>query len=34
MASDFQTAKALLYEKFRMNKFGPWVKKPVEEEMF
>ncbi|XP_048241779.1 uncharacterized protein LOC124116840 [Haliotis rufescens] len=34
MASDFQTAKSAMLKKFKENKYGPWVSKPVEEEMF
>ena len=33
-AKDFQSAKMALYKKFKENKYGPWVSKPVEEEMF
>ncbi|CAH1785489.1 unnamed protein product [Owenia fusiformis] len=34
LAADFQKAKKILYEKCKLNKYGTWVKKPVEEEMF
>nr|QAB05535.1 double-stranded RNA-specific adenosine deaminase 1 [Haliotis diversicolor] len=34
MAVDFQTAKSIMLKKFKENKYGPWVSKPVEEEMF
>ncbi|XP_046558600.1 uncharacterized protein LOC124267673 [Haliotis rubra] len=34
MALDFQTAKSTMLKKFKENKYGPWVSKPVEEEMF
>ena len=32
--NDFQTAKQLMYAKFKAGGFGTWVTKPVEEEMF
>ena len=33
-ATEFQQAKALMVQKFKKTKYGPWVTKPVEEEMF
>ena len=34
MATDFKTAKEAMLKKFKENKYGKWVSKPVEEEMF
>ena len=34
MATDFQQAREAMLAKFKENKYGPWVSKPVEEEMF
>jgi len=33
-STDFQAAKAIMYARFRLNGFGKWVSKPLEEEMF
>ncbi|XP_041365341.1 double-stranded RNA-specific adenosine deaminase-like [Gigantopelta aegis] len=33
-AKDFQSAKMALVKKLKENNYGPWVSKPVEEEMF
>ena len=33
-AHEFQKAKILMVEKFKKTKYGPWVTKPTEEEMF
>lgn len=34
MANDFKTAKEAMLKKFKENKYGKWVSKPFEEEMF
>ncbi|XP_020621427.1 double-stranded RNA-specific adenosine deaminase-like isoform X3 [Orbicella faveolata] len=34
MATDFQEAKQKLYDHFRSSRYGPWVSKPMEQEMF
>ena len=34
MATEFQEAKQKLYDHFRSSKYGPWVSKPMEQEMF
>lgn len=34
MAKDFQTVKQIMVQRFKKNKFGTWVGKPVEEKMF
>lgn len=34
MAADFQDAKRKLCDYFKSSKYGPWVSKPVEQEMF
>lgn len=34
MASDFQEAKQKLFNYFKSSKYGPWISKPVEQEMF
>lgn len=34
MASEFQEAKYKLYDHFRSSKYGQWVSKPMEQEMF
>lgn len=34
MATKFQEAKQKLYDHFRSSKYGPWVSKPMEQEMF
>jgi len=34
MATEFQEAKQKLYDHFRSSKYGPWVSKPTEQEMF
>lgn len=34
MATDFQEAKRKLCDYFKSSKYGPWVSKPVEQEMF
>ncbi|XP_013411771.1 double-stranded RNA-specific adenosine deaminase [Lingula anatina] len=34
MAAQFQESKQIMYQKFKKNKFGTWVKKPQEEKMF
>jgi len=33
-AKDFVLAKQIMVKKFAENKYGPWVSKPIEEEMF
>ncbi len=33
-ATEFQQTKAIMVHKFKEAKYGPWVTKPVEEEMF
>ena len=33
-AAEFQQAKVLMVQKFKKMKYGPWVTKPIEEEMF
>ena len=34
MATDFNSAKQAMLKKFKENKYGKWVSKPIEEEMF
>ena len=34
MATEFQEAKQKLFDHFRSSKYGPWVSKPMEQEMF
>ncbi|XP_078366206.1 uncharacterized protein LOC144650414 isoform X1 [Oculina patagonica] len=34
MATEFQEAKLKLYDYFKSSKYGPWVSKPMEQEMF
>ena len=34
MATDFQEAKHKMYNYFRSSKYGPWVSKPIEQELF
>ena len=34
MAQEFKTARDAMFKKFKENKYGKWVSKPIEEEMF
>ncbi len=33
-STDYQMAKAILFQTFQNSEFGKWVKKPQEEELF
>ena len=34
MAQEFKMAREAMFKKFKENKYGKWVSKPIEEEMF